>query len=102
MKGVMWKWKGGQLIRIKKDENEIGVNKQIVRPLPMLKLIFETHCLTLGFFKLCYEIIYYYLEEHWPIYLHDTWLKNEMGVLNTTTKYRKKLPVSVEQAKAQI
>jgi hypothetical protein len=35
-------------------------------------------------------------------YLGDTWVKNEMAVLATITIQRKMLPISVEQARAQV
>ena len=35
-------------------------------------------------------------------YLSDTWVKNEIGAMNTLTKQQELLPVSVEQARAQV
>ena len=35
-------------------------------------------------------------------YLGDTWVQNEMGALNTIIKQQKKLPISVEDARAQV
>jgi len=35
-------------------------------------------------------------------YLGNSWVKNEIGALKTMAKQRKKLPISVEQARAQV
>ena len=35
-------------------------------------------------------------------YFGDTWVQNEMGAMKTMTAQRKKLPISVEQARAQV
>lgn len=35
-------------------------------------------------------------------YFGSSWVKNEVGALKTITDQRKKLPISVEQARAQV
>ena len=35
-------------------------------------------------------------------YYGDAWVKNELGVMNTMIKQQEMLPISVEQARAQV